>query len=124
MLLMQVDGGHFSSDDQAKGACKQLATKLGQDQAPAKSSFRVLAGSLNNNATFAIVQLQRHVQSANCYQFVRICNTSHNFGNRLRWCMIQCTRGIVSFAIACDAQADALGAAIMHHAWASNAIEK
>lgn len=41
---MQVNGGHCSSDDEAKNACRQLAGKLGQDQAPAKSSFRVLAG--------------------------------------------------------------------------------
>ena len=41
---MQVNGGHCSSDEEAKDACRQLATKLGQDQAPAKSSFRVLAG--------------------------------------------------------------------------------
>lgn len=54
MLFTQVDGGHFSSDEQAKAACKQLATKLGQDQAPAKSSFRVLAGELDNNKTVAM----------------------------------------------------------------------
>lgn len=41
---VQVNGGHCSSDEEAKDACKQLAIKLGQDQAPAKSSFRVLAG--------------------------------------------------------------------------------
>ena len=41
---MQVDGGHFDSNEECKEACKQLATRLGHDQAPAKSSFRVLAG--------------------------------------------------------------------------------
>ncbi|KAL3162625.1 hypothetical protein ABBQ38_008672 [Trebouxia sp. C0009 RCD-2024] len=45
-----VNGGHCSSDEEAKDACKQLATKLGQDQAPAKSSFRVLAGGPFNMA--------------------------------------------------------------------------
>ena len=44
IVCMQVNGGHCSTDEKAKDACRQLATKLGQDQAPAKSSFRVLAG--------------------------------------------------------------------------------
>lgn len=45
-----VDGGHFSSDKDCKAACKQLAVQLGQDQAPTKSSFRVLAGGPFNMA--------------------------------------------------------------------------
>ena len=54
---MQVNGGHCSSDEEAKDACKQLATKLGQDQAPAKSTFRVLAGQqLNQQSSQMCVQ--------------------------------------------------------------------
>ena len=43
-MLSQVDGGHFSSDDQARKACKQLAIKLGKNKAPSNPAFRVLAG--------------------------------------------------------------------------------
>ncbi len=52
---VQVDGGHFSNDEDCKAACKQLAVQLGQDQAPAKSSFRVLAGQ--SYRTFEILSI-------------------------------------------------------------------
>lgn len=57
---MQVNGGHCSSDEEAKNACKQLAVKLGQDQAPAKSSFRVLAGQqLRQQASSMVVSAKQ-----------------------------------------------------------------
>lgn len=62
-MFLQVNGGHCSSDKEAKDACKQLAIKLGQDRAPAKSSFRVLAGQqskLPSHSPYRCMIKRRH----------------------------------------------------------------
>ena len=71
-FIVQVNGGHFSNDEDCQEACKQLAVKLGQNQAPSRSSFRVLAGQtstfhaccwvdLGNNVLYGFCSAWKHL---------------------------------------------------------------